>query len=183
MYDDPLQRHIHNQEKAACQHTATHLPWYRRLKPPDGRTALAVLGTLFVLLYWFFGACYTIDGILLLTLPVQTLFGVQFGPPLVYLLLLPIPMLFSLAEWTWLPFKQREASAEAQTVWIAVWSFDLATTFSGIKQDIPSTPWWLVTAVGLLLTLSPEFFMIRMLHFARGEEESLQQKGTTACNL
>jgi hypothetical protein len=149
--------------------------------------ALGSVGTCFSLGLWIVGARYTVDGVLViinrlltfLTIPVQ----IPIPPGwLLYVLLVPIPLMFSLIEWRKVPLELtdegwRFAAGGQWVVWLLVYGMDAVTTWNGlgvidpnspvIIQQIATTPWAqsIVTAV---LTIGPEALLWSMVGVFRG---------------
>jgi hypothetical protein len=119
-----------------------------RLDPPG--LALSGVGTLLSLVLWVIGARYTVDGVLaminalldFLTIPAQ----IPIPPGWVlYLMLAPIPLAYSLIEWQKVPLTVHDEGWRAAplgqwVVWLIVYAMDAITTWNGLGVVDRSAP-------------------------------------------
>lgn len=110
------------------------------LDPPG--LVLSGVGTLLSLALWVIGARYTVDGVLamlnallaFLTIPAR----ISIPPGWVlYLVLAPIPLAYSLIEWQKVPLNLRGgrwyvAPLGQWVVWLVVYAMDAITTWNGL---------------------------------------------------
>lgn len=119
-----------------------------RLDPPG--LALSGVGTLLSLALWVVGARYTVDGVLALVNALLAFLTIPARIPIppgwvLYLVLAPIPLAYSLIEWQQVPLTQRNGRWQAAplgqwVVWLVVYAMDAITTWNGLGVVDTSTP-------------------------------------------
>jgi hypothetical protein len=114
--------------------------------PDWGGIALGAMGSLISALTWIIGARYTVDGVLAIGNALLRFLTVPYQIPIppfwvLYLLLSPLPLCFSLVEWREIPFWRDEHDAwqfapfAQWVVWMVVFAIDGVTTFAGLGVD------------------------------------------------
>jgi hypothetical protein len=123
-------------------------PTTRRNAPlePGGFSGFSIgfVGMLISAVIWVLGARWTVDGLIVMFNGVLRFLNMSYQAPippafLVYAILCPLPLIFSLVEWR-IPFKRVDAVWQfakpgAWVVWIAVGLFDWYTTYLGLGVD------------------------------------------------
>ncbi|MBX0328253.1 hypothetical protein K2Z83_11250 [Oscillochloris sp. ZM17-4] len=150
---------------------------------PGGITGFAIglVGMLMSTIVWVLGARWTVDGLIVMFNAVLRFLNASYQAPipphvLVYVILSPMPLIFSVVEWR-LPFRRisdewQFAKPGAWLVWGGVFAFDWYTTYLGLgvdpgegsvrfmRQIAASTV--VRTLVALVLTAGPEWLAREM---------------------
>lgn len=146
-------------------------------KSSDGEIAVAIAGLMIGALLWIIGARFTIDGLFWVGNVILGFVRAPIRIPtppiwIVYIALLPVPLLCSRVEWT-VPFtrangKWRITGAKDLLVWVVIAIIDSATTYAGVVQP-PSDAWQMLRelassvilsiAVSIVLTFLPEWLI------------------------
>ena len=147
----------------------------------SSKLGLVVVGYLIASVFWIIGARYTIDGVLwivnwvlnFLTIPARLIIPPHWS---IYLVLAPLPYLFSRIEIFNVPRRQRKgridwAMPAVVSVWVIVVLLDLSTTFLGLGTPDPtmgqagawfSASFWAKGTATIILTFWPEWLFQQM---------------------
>jgi hypothetical protein len=164
----------------------------RRSTPPRRRRlnlpalVLALVGTTMGAALWLIGARYSIDGVLVMGNALLSFFGIPLQiaiPPAwtVYLVLLLIPLGYTIIEWLQIPAELNDngwwvAPPAQWLVWISVFALDALTTWFGLGAIDDSAPLllhelvandWSRGGLTAILTMLPEALWFGMLAIFR----------------
>jgi hypothetical protein len=141
-----------------------------------------IVGLLISAVIWIIGARYTVDGIIWLANMLLAFLHItaRIPTPLawqLYLVLAPIPFLFSVVEWRNLPFERTSDGLAWNTpgmiaVWLIVYAIDGITTYTGVRNPDPDSlliarqvaaSGAISATVAAILTVGPEWLLRSMV--------------------
>lgn len=158
----------------------------KRLFPDWDRVPAWFLGTALLLLWWAFGAKYTIDGLPLLCNLLAGWFHIPIALAPVtdgrwYVRLFWLPLLISLVERQYQPWRRRDILSKKAywlpLIWLVVIGVDFGSTYLAIKSPADdawpltmtiATTWPLAAGWSLLTTFGPESGLSWFWRWVRG---------------